>query len=217
MTRFAVLASGTGTGFVSIVDSLRTGVLAQESLELAGLICNRSKAPVLERARERGVETTLVSRTLPSPETTDPLIAASQQWNVDWLVCAGWTQILPVSVLQHFWDPSLGVHRIVNIHPSLLPAFPGLHSYRQAWDHGNSVTGVTVHLIDAGLDTGPICAQEAFSIQDCTSAEEVGLRGQKIEHRLYPETLAWVLSSRFEFKKTRTESGDSRRIHVRTH
>jgi phosphoribosylglycinamide formyltransferase-1 len=105
----------------------------------------------------------------------------------------------------------LQVYRVVNIHPSLLPAFVGVDGYLQAWNNGNQTTGATVHLIDTEIDTGPICAQEAFSIQDCTSIEEVRRLGQAVEHRLYPETLSWILNRQFSYQLTT----ETRRIHVR--
>ena len=86
---------------------------------------------------------------------------------------------------------------MVNIHPSLLPAFPGLNSYAQAYRYGAKVAGVTVHLVEAEVDSGPICAQEAFSIDDCQSEEEVEKRGLAVEHQLFPQVLSWVLPEKF--------------------
>jgi phosphoribosylglycinamide formyltransferase-1 len=103
-----------------------------------------------------------------------------------------------------------GYHRIVNVHPSLLPAFPGKNGYDQAWSHGVAVSGVTVHLVDPGVDEGPICAQEAFAIHDCASAREVEGRGLAVEHRLYPATLSWVLAERFEFERPAGAEGRGR-------
>jgi phosphoribosylglycinamide formyltransferase-1 len=94
-----------------------------------------------------------------------------------------------------------GYSRIINIHPSLLPAFTGVSSYRQAFEFGVKTTGVTVHLVEAAVDSGPICAQEVFDIGDCKSVDEVERRGLAIEHRLFPETLKWVLPEAFSVEK----------------
>jgi phosphoribosylglycinamide formyltransferase-1 len=96
-----------------------------------------------------------------------------------------------------------GYSRMVNIHPSLLPAFPGTHAYAQAFRYGVKITGVTVHLVEPVVDSGPICAQEAFSIEDCQSEDEVEMRGLAVEHRLYPKALNWILAERFAYHGNR--------------
>ena len=106
-------------------------------------------------------------------------------------------RLLGAPVLE-FFKSERGYVRIVNIHPSLLPAFPGKNSYQRAFEHGCLVTGVTVHFVDEGLDSGWICAQESFSISDCQSATDVENKGLPIEHRLYVDTLKWVLPEMFE-------------------
>ena len=101
-------------------------------------------------------------------------------------------------LIEAFRDPR-GYVRIVNVHPSLLPSFPGVDAYRQAFEFGAKSTGVTVHLVELAVDSGPICAQESFSIADCRSVDEVEKRGLAIEHRLFPQTLSWVLAEKFDF------------------
>jgi phosphoribosylglycinamide formyltransferase-1 len=121
---------------------------------------------------------------------------------------AGYMRVVSPELIDAFRDPR-GFARVTNVHPSLLPAFPGRDAYGQAFRHGAKVSGVTVHLVDDGVDEGPICAQEAFGIGDCRSGEEVESRGLAIEHRLYPATLSWLLAESFEIER---EEG---RIRVR--
>jgi folate-dependent phosphoribosylglycinamide formyltransferase PurN len=115
----------------------------------------------------------------------------------DFLVLAGYMRVLTDAFIESYRSPR-GYARIVNVHPSILPAFPGVGSYAQAFRHGSQLAGVTVHLVEPAVDDGPICAQASFPIGDCRSAEEVEARGLRLEHVLYPETLAWVLPEKFE-------------------
>jgi phosphoribosylglycinamide formyltransferase-1 len=114
-------------------------------------------------------------------------------------------------VLLDAFRSERGYARVTNVHPSLLPAFPGVDSYAQAFEHGAKVAGASVHLVELEIDGGPICAQEAFGIADCASAAEVERRGLEVEHRLYPETLRWVLSEKFAVERR----GSQGRICVR--
>ena len=194
--KFLVLASGRGSNFDSI-----HGVWKQSGLPgtLTGVLSDQPKAPVLEKASGLGLRTALVSKE--KGETADQygqkLLTKIDEFAPDWLVLAGFMRILPDPVIHAFRSPR-GYHRIVNVHPSLLPAFPGVNSYAQAFNYGAKVAGVSVHLVVSEVDQGPICAQEAFTISDLKSAAEVEARGLAVEHRLYPATLRWVLAEQFE-------------------
>lgn len=198
-TPIAIFASGSGSGF----EALARAVLEQKSLnaEIVALVCDRTDAPVLEKAKRWGVRTVLV----PADKTTDrktheeEILKQLSKVNPHFLVLSGYMRIMTPHLIDAF-KSERGYQRIVNIHPSLLPAFPGTHGYAQAFQYGAKVAGATVHLVDHGLDSGPICAQEAFSIAHCTDVSQVEALGKNIEHRLYPETLAWVLPERFEVK-----------------
>src|SRR5262249_9045185 len=157
-------------------------------------------------ARAAGIPTVLVlwsdvTRELPAgapieqrrKRHEEKIAAALKEFSPRFLVMAGYMRILTRHLIDLYRDPR-GYTRIVNIHPSLLPAFPGVDAYRQAFEYGTKIAGATVHLVDVEVDGGPICAQEAFSIADCRSAEEVEKRGLAVEHRLFPETLRWVLT-----------------------
>jgi phosphoribosylglycinamide formyltransferase-1 len=189
LPRIAVLASGRGSNFEAIAKAIEAGQLAAQICVVAS---DKKDAGVLDKARARGLSTLV--------EKDQTILAdALQVQGAEFVVLAGYMKILKDSFIQKFWDDR-GFSRIVNIHPSLLPAFPGLHSYRQAFDSGAKETGVTVHFVDAGVDTGPICAQQSFPIADCSTPEEVESRGLKIEHQLYPQTLKWILANKFEVK-----------------
>ncbi len=209
-----IFASGAGTGFATMADAIAVGRLPAE---LRGLVCDQPGAPVLQLARERGVPTICCPRE--KGEARDAyetrLLAAIGAWAPHWVVLSGFMRVLGPIFLKHFLEDassgSLEFHRVLNVHPSLLPAFAGLDGYGQAFRHGVKLAGVTVHLVDASLDGGPICAQEAFAIEGTDSLEDVIRRGKEVEHRLYPATLSWLLQ-----KKFRVESRGGRQF-VRTH
>lgn len=198
--RIAILASGRGSNFVALAEAIADGRLDADIVVVAS---NRKLAPVLERAAALSLPTVYEKDLL---KLRDVLL----ERGVNWIVLAGFMKILTPDFIAAFRDPR-GFSRIVNIHPSLLPAFPGLYSYRQAFEHGAKVTGVTVHLVDHDIDTGPICAQECFSIAHFQSADEVETAGLKVEHRLYAETLNWLLKGRFDI----IHRGG--RLHVQPH
>ncbi|MGE0615635.1 MAG: phosphoribosylglycinamide formyltransferase [Bacteriovoracia bacterium] len=201
-----VFASGRGSGFASIVSAIAAGRLRAR---VACLVCDRAGAPVLQKARAAGIPTALVEPQGGSREAYDRrILQAIQPYSPRFVVLAGFRRILSDVLLREFSSPE-GYARVVNVHPSLLPAFPGLESYRQAFAYGCKVTGVTVHLVDLDLDHGPICAQESFAIDDCVSAEAVEARGLAIEHRLYPETLDWVVREEFALRGRSVERARS--------
>jgi phosphoribosylglycinamide formyltransferase 1 len=190
LPRIAILASGRGSNFVAIAKAVNDKKL---SAEIALVASDTAEALVLERAKEFGLKTL-------HEKNQTRLAAALRELQVDYVVLAGFMRILKKDFIAAFED-ARGFSRIVNIHPSLLPELPGLDSYRRAFEQKLPRTGVTVHFVDAGVDTGPICAQESFSIADCTSVEEIEKRGLAIEHALYPKTLNWILANQFEILK----------------
>jgi len=187
LPRFAVFASGRGSNFEALVQAgLRD--------RIALLVSDRREAGALEIARRHDVPV-LISR--------DPgeIQAALARAGVQWIVLAGFMRILSAEFIDSFRGPS-GFARILNIHPSLLPAFPGMHAYEKAYAYGCKQAGVTVHLVEPEMDSGPILAQEAFDISACRDAAEVETRGLAVEHRLYAETIAWALREEFTLEKS---------------
>jgi phosphoribosylglycinamide formyltransferase-1 len=179
MRTAAVLASGQGSNFEALADAARRGVLGAR---VAVLASDRSDAPALARARRLGVEALVLpcGRFRSRIEDETAWITALRERSVDVVLLAGFMRRLHAPFLAAFPD------RVLNIHPSLLPAFPGLDAIVQALEHGVRVTGCTVHLVDESLDSGPIVAQSAVEIRDDETLESLTARIHEAEHRLYP-------------------------------
>ena len=182
LKKLGILLSGRGSNFEAIADSIQAGRL---QAEIAIVISNRADAPGLESARRRGLNAKLIpSKGRVREEHDAEVVAALKQAQVDLVCLAGYMRLLSPDFIRAF--PS----RIVNIHPSLLPCFPGLESWRQALDHGVKVTGCTVHFVDAGVDAGPIIGQQVVPVLDNDTAETLHQRIHAAEHELYPKCVA---------------------------
>jgi phosphoribosylglycinamide formyltransferase-1 len=184
--RLAVLISGRGSNLQSIIDAIAGGSL---DATIAVVISNRNDAPGLQRAQASGIEAMCISsKDYPDRNAGDRAIVDILRARKVGLVClAGYMRIVGRPILDAF------EHRILNIHPSLLPSFPGLDAQRQALEYGVGVTGVTVHLVTDGLDDGPIIAQRAVPVLPDDSVETLAARILVEEHRLYPEAISLVL------------------------
>ena len=184
--RLAVLISGRGSNLQSIIAAIAEGRL---EAQVAVVVSNRAGAPGLERARAAGIESIHLSpRDYPNRDAYDQAVADALVSRGVSLVClAGFMRLVGRPLLDAF------PNRILNIHPSLLPAFPGLDAQRQALEHGVRVTGVTVHLVTAGLDDGPIVGQAAVPVLDGDTVETLAARILVEEHRIYPEAIRLVL------------------------
>jgi phosphoribosylglycinamide formyltransferase-1 len=156
---------------------------------MAVLISDRAAAPALDVARAHGVEALFLDpKQYPTREAHEKaIIAALEERRVGLMCHAGYMRILTSTYTEHFRG------RALNIHPSLLPAFPGLHAQRQALEHGVRITGATVHIVNADLDAGPIVVQAAVPVLDGDTAETLSARVLLEEHRLYPEAIAMLL------------------------
>lgn len=187
--RLGILLSGRGSNFVAIADSIAAGRL---DAEIAVVISNRTDAPGLERARERGLPAIAIPSKGLDRDTYDALLAAELKSRQVHLVClAGYMRLLGRGFVWQF------PHRVLNIHPSLLPAFPGLDAQAQALKHGVKVSGCTVHFVDQGLDSGPILRQAAVPVLDDDTDETLSARILKEEHRIYSEAIGMVLDGHF--------------------
>lgn len=182
----AVLASGTGTNLQALAEDAVVGP------RLGLVVSDRADAPALERARERGIETLHVDPSaFPGREQHDHALAGALRARGAFVVClAGYMRILTPGIVREFWP------RMLNIHPSLLPAFPGAHAVRDAIAWGARVTGATVHVVDEEVDHGPILLQEAVPILDDDDEASLHRRIQEVEHRIYPEAVRMVLEGR---------------------
>jgi phosphoribosylglycinamide formyltransferase 1 len=183
--RLGVLGSGKGSNFVAIADACAAGNVPAE---VAMVISDVADAPMLERARERGLPAQFIPpgkfRTKLDEDAERAYIGALQSAQVDLVVLAGFMRILKGDFLKAF------PQRVVNIHPALLPSFPGLESWKQALDYGVKFTGVTVHFVDQGVDTGPILAQQTVPVLPNDTPATLHARIQEAERVLYPATIA---------------------------
>ena len=181
---------------VALLDAIREGRLDAEA---AVVISNVESAPGLIKARERGVDTVVISHKGRTREEHDREIVAELRRRDILLIClAGYMRLLSPLFVGAFEN------RILNIHPSLLPAFPGIDAHRQALDHGVKITGCTVHLVDEHLDHGPIVMQRAVEVLDGDTVETLSSRILEQEHRIYPEAIGLVLSKDFRVEGRRT-------------
>ena len=181
-----VLISGRGSNLQALIDAIDEGRLPAR---IAIVISNREDAGGLDRARAAGIETLVVDhRIFPTRDAFDRVLASELRSRQVSLVClAGFMRLVGAPLLEAF------PNAILNVHPSLLPAFPGVESQRQALDHGVKVAGATVHLVTAELDGGPIVLQSAVPVRDDDTAETLAARILIEEHRIYPEAAKIVL------------------------
>lgn len=183
--RLGVLGSGKGSNFVAIAQAIQCGSLPAE---VAVVLSDMPEAGILQQARDRGISAQFIPpgafRTKLDPTAESAFIQALQDAQVDLVVLAGFMRILKGDFLRAFEG------RVMNIHPSLLPSFPGLEAWKQALSYGVKVTGCTVHWVDQGVDTGPILAQQAVPVLEGDTVTSLHQRIQEAERTLYPETLA---------------------------
>jgi phosphoribosylglycinamide formyltransferase-1 len=186
-----VLISGRGSNLQAIIDAIASGRL---DARIAVVISNRSDAPGLDRAREAGIEAIcLEHRLFPTREDYDRRLVRELRARGVSLVClAGFMRLLSHVFIEAF------PLAILNIHPSLLPAFPGLEAQRQAYEHGAKVSGVTVHLVDCDLDAGPIVLQRAVPVLDDDTPDTLAARILVEEHKAYPEAIRLVLDGKWK-------------------
>jgi phosphoribosylglycinamide formyltransferase-1 len=192
MKRLGILLSGRGSNFIAIADNVAAGKLAAE---IAIVISNRADAPGIEAARQRGLPALVIESKGKGREAHDAeLIAALQAAKVDLICLAGYMRLLSPAFVRAF------PQRILNVHPSLLPAFPGLEAQKQALDYGAKITGCTVHFVDEDLDHGPIVVQRAVPVLETDDVESLSKRILEQEHMAYSEAIAMVLSGQCEVR-----------------
>ena len=185
MLKLGILGSGKGSNFRAIADAIARGEL---EAEVRIVVSDVESAGILDLARERGCRAEVLApgkfKTKLEPEAEQRLVSLLKEAGVEWIVLAGWMRMIKAPLLEAF------PRRIINIHPSLLPMFPGLEAWKQALAAGATETGCTVHNVDAGMDTGEIIAQRTVPVLQNDTAESLHARIQIAEHALYPEVLA---------------------------
>jgi phosphoribosylglycinamide formyltransferase-1 len=191
LKRLGILLSGRGSNFVAIADAIRRHRLP--GAEIAVVLSNKTEAPGLEIARERGLPAFAVpSAGRKRAEHDAEMIARLHQHRVDLVCLAGYMRILSAEFVRAF------PNRILNVHPALLPAFPGMDAQAQALEFGVKVAGCTVHFVDEAVDHGAIVVQRAVPVQDDDTVESLSARVLEQEHIAYPEAIAKVLSGAYE-------------------
>ena len=194
--RIAVLLSGRGSNFEALAESVAAGRIPDA--EIAIVISNRADAPGLERARARGIEARVIPSKGLERETYDrQVVAVLKEKRVDLVCLAGFMRLLSPYFVAEYRN------RILNIHPSLLPAFPGLEAQRQTLEHGVKFSGCTVHFVDENLDAGPVIVQAVVPVLDDDTPDTLAARILKEEHRIYTEAVGIVLEGRFRIEGRR--------------
>jgi len=191
-TRIAVLASGRGSNFKAILEAIHAGRCAAE---VRVLITNNPDAPAIQIARAAAIPIEVVERKgfKTRDELDERIKELLDKHGAELVVLAGYMLLLRGRKLLEAYR-----HRIINIHPALLPSFPGVDAQKQAFDYGVKISGVTIHFVDENLDAGPIIHQEAVDISGCKSAEEVSKKILEIEHEAYPRIIDSFSKGRYE-------------------
>jgi phosphoribosylglycinamide formyltransferase-1 len=190
--RLGILLSGRGSNFEAIADSVASGRI---QAEIAAVISNRPAARGLEIARDRGLPALCIpSKDVPREEYDRQLVAELKNRGVDLVCLAGFMRLLTAEFCAAF------PMRILNIHPSLLPAFPGLDAQKQALEHGVKITGCTVHFVDPQLDAGPIVLQAAVPVLENDTADSLSARILVEEHRIYSQAISIVLAGQWRIE-----------------
>ena len=194
--RIGILLSGRGSNFEALAESITAGRIP--GAEMAVVISNREGAPGIDRARQRGLDARVIpSKGLQREDYDRQVVAVLREKQVDLVCLAGYMRLLSPVFVGEFRG------RILNIHPSLLPSFPGLEAQKQALDHGAKFSGCTVHFVDEHLDAGPIVAQAVVPIDDADTPETLSARILKEEHRIYTEAVRLVLEGHYKIEGRR--------------
>jgi phosphoribosylglycinamide formyltransferase 1 len=200
--RIGVLLSGRGSNFEALADSVAAGRIPDA--EIAIVVSNREGAPGIEKGKQRGIATRVIpSKGLEREAYDRQVVAALNERKVDLICLAGYMRLLSPYFVASF------PNRILNIHPSLLPSFPGLESQRQALEYGVKFAGCTVHFVDENLDAGPIVLQAAVPVLDGDTEASLSARILAEEHRIYTEAVKIVLEGRFQIVGRRVIKGES--------
>jgi phosphoribosylglycinamide formyltransferase-1 len=205
--KIAALASGTGSNVKAILDNIEAGRL---DARVVALLSDNPSAKVLHIAQARGVPVWAKDfKDYPDRESFDrAMLEVIQAHGADTIVLAGYMRLLsPLFVRTYPW-------RILNIHPALLPSFAGLHGPRDALEYGVKVTGVSVHFVEEGMDTGPLIIQAAVPVRAIDSVDSLHARIQLMEHRIYPQALQWLAEGRLRIEGRRVRRVQAARPNV---
>ena len=199
MINIAVFISGRGSNFLALLKNIEKGVL--KNCQIAVVFSNNPNAKGLEYAAEAGIKTIVI----PSKNSSDragydkEIISALSEYNIDLICLAGYMRIVTQELVDAYKN------RIINIHPALLPSFPGLHAQKQAIDYGVKVSGCTVHFVDGGMDTGPVILQKTVPVYDNDTEDTLSERILEQEHTAYSEAVALYAAGRLKVSGRKVE------------
>ena len=193
--KIGILGSGKGSNFDAILKAIRSGNLTSQ---IAVVISDQPDALILQKAKAGGIPSVFMYpgkyKTYLESAVEEKYVQCLKDHGAEWIVLAGFMRVIKAPFFKSYRG------KIVNIHPSLLPAFKGLEAWRQAVEYGAKVTGVSVHFVDEDIDTGPILLQEAVSVLDKDTPETLHAKIQEVEHRLYPEALQIIQENRYRIE-----------------
>lgn len=194
----AIFCSGNGSNFQAIVDSVKRGEI---KAKIALMVCDNPQAFALERARKEGIKSLLVERNnfKTKEDFEDEIIKNLERENIGLVCLAGFMRIISPGFVQRYR------HKVLNIHPALLPSFKGTSAIKDALDYAVKVTGVTVHFVDEKTDHGPIILQKALEIKDDDTEESLAGRIHDIEHRLYPQAIRLFVEGRLKIEERKVK------------
>ena len=192
--RLAVLASGSGTNAQNIMET----ALGLNELEVALLITDNPQAKAIERAEKFNVPSFVIEKRGRREEHEEAILKMLTDFRVDWILLAGYMRILSQEFLSEWYDSKLGINRVVNIHPSLLPDYPGLNSYERAFADGVKKYGCSLHFVDSGIDTGEIIEQLSLTRIKTDSIEQFKQKGMALEYVVYSKFLKDLAGGKYE-------------------
>ena len=194
--RLSVLASGRGSNFLALQQAIEEGRL---DAVICQVISNNAQAAALEKAKEKGIQAIHVDpKAYPNREEYEAqIVKYMQEADTQLVVLAGYMRLVGETILQAY------PNRVVNIHPALLPSFPGLHAQRQAVEYGAKYSGCTVHFVDSGMDTGPVISQTAVPVYGTDDEDSLSERILKEEHKLYSKCIQWIAEGRVKVEGRR--------------
>ncbi len=182
----AIFASGNGSNAMNIIDNISK---IEGSLQIACVICDRKNAPIIEKIKAVNIPIHVVPVDGTKKEHEDKIYNTLKSHSVNWIFLAGYMRIFSANFLKKFYDENLKVNRIINIHPSLLPDFPGRDGYKDAYDAGVKKHGATIHFVSEEIDCGPIIMQHSYDVHEQESFDSFKERGLALEHKLYIDAL----------------------------
>lgn len=185
---FAIMASGSGSNAENLILASR-----KLGANLSCLVCDQPSAGVLDRCKRMDVKTLVIEKLSSKKSHEEAILQTLKAQEVNWLLLAGYMRLLSEDFLSNFYDPVKKRCQVVNIHPSLLPEYPGLNSYQRAFEDKVEKSGATVHFVDAGIDTGPVIEQAAFKRDDGDDLASFTAKGLALEHKLYARVLEKIL------------------------